>query len=318
LGGKFSNKNRTLAYPDLFTPLVVEADSGSIPVNTSGARRLQVSESVGRQEFPLIEVSAPTETQYKLRAFRSAAESTQEQREIYQANIWNVEEAQREELEEDMELKMEYAYASLLTDTNVITQNVTLSGTTQYTDQNNSTPVADFIAALTTIRDENLGLPPNRIVITHPTLTALSVHPEVQANFSLGRPVDRAVPLTPLEVLASLTKNFIVGASDMKLIIADGVYNTANLGKAEANQYIWGNDIVFLRREPSVSPNTNTVGLHLTKRGEGRKPPTRVRNFEDQNPIVGKPKGYTLLSMSRKMDNLLTDTSLAYLIKDAV
>lgn len=121
----------------------------------------------------------------------------------------------------------EIALATSMADTAVITQNVTLSGTDQWSDFDNSDPFDDIRTAINTVQLA-IGRRPNTLVLGQTTFNKLADHPDV---------VDRIKYTNGTAITAEmLAKLFDLE----KCIVGKAVYNSANEGQTDSMGYIWG------------------------------------------------------------------------------
>lgn len=83
-------------------------------------------------------------------------------------------------------LHKEKRFADLITTTNV-TNNITLTGTSQWNDFSGSDPIGDIETGKTSIR-KNAGVEPNLLVIGEPVYTKLIAHPNIVERFKFTMP----------------------------------------------------------------------------------------------------------------------------------
>lgn len=132
-----------------------------------------------------------------------------------------------ESVTEMLLIDKEVALATSMQSTATITQNVTLSGTDQWSDFDNSDPFDDIRTAITTVQ-KAIGRRQNTLVLGQQTFDKLADHPDL---------VDR-VKYTSKD---SLTAEMIAKIFNLKqCIIGSAVYNTANEGQTDSLDFIWG------------------------------------------------------------------------------
>lgn len=132
-----------------------------------------------------------------------------------------------ESVTEMLLIDKEVALATSMQSTGTITQNVTLSGTDQWSDFDNSDPFDDIRTAITTVQ-KAIGRRPNTLVLGQQVFDKLADHPDL---------VDR-VKYTSKD---SLTAEMIAKIFNLKqCIIGSAVYNTANEGQTDSLDFIWG------------------------------------------------------------------------------
>lgn len=126
-----------------------------------------------------------------------------------------------------LDLGLEKEIADMLTNTSVITQNVTLSGTDQWSDYANSDPFDDIQTGIDTIKAAS-GVTPNTLTLGYQVWSKLRHHPDL-----LGRMSVASVRVLTTQMLADL-----LGLE--KVLIGDAVHNTADEGQTAVMGYVWG------------------------------------------------------------------------------
>ena len=120
-------------------------------------------------------------------------------------------------------LEKEKGLADTLANTSIITQNITLSGTDQFSDYNNSDPVAEFSTARETVRT-GCGKYPNVAWMDKAVRNKIKYHPQLLEllGFKYARP-------------GGLSDQEIAQALDVDMVlVADVAYQSANAGQADA------------------------------------------------------------------------------------
>ena len=196
-------------------------------------------------------------------------------------------------------LGKEKALADALTSTSVITQNVTLSGTSQWNDYTNSDPIGVALTAKNTIRAA-CGKAPDTMISDWAVAEVLRYHPKILRN--LGYADNRAGSLTNDELAKALGMR--------RYLVADVVYNSAKEGQADSLAPVWGKHVVF-----AVLPNTaakmqKTLGYRVQISGSG---PRKVY----KEPTFNPPNGMKIL-VQDQYDMVLVEVGCAYLVKDAI
>jgi hypothetical protein len=202
-----------------------------------------------------------------------------------------------EDLTHKLWLEKEKALADSLGSTSVVTQNTTLSGTSQYNDYTNSDPIGDFNTAMNTVLAAS-GVLPNLAVMNWQVARVLRYHPD-------------------LTQLVRNTRNTANGLTNEELAVALGVervligivsYNTAKEGQTDSLSLIWGKNITFLVSPKRPGKKQVTFGYRMQ-----RKNPRRV-----SKNIPGNPPGAEEIMVDDSYQWLIVDTTAAYLIKDAI
>lgn len=200
-----------------------------------------------------------------------------------------------------LKLGREKALADTLTSTSIITQNVTLSGNSQYDKRSHadSTPIEDFAVARATIYDA-VGMAPNYAIMSWKVWNQVRFH--AQLLDALGYKDNRPGGLS-LEELAKVLEV-------EKILVGSAIYNTAKRGQADAFAPVWNKDILFYVRPKSPTIEQTSLGYKMTLRG---KNPFSVYKYNHDEPAGSKK-----LVCENYYDDLLQKTTAAYLIKNAI
>lgn len=161
-----------------------------------------------------------------------------------------------EDVTEALDLGLEQEIATMLTNTAVVTQNVTLSGTDQWNDYANSDPFADIQLGIDTIKAAS-GVTPNTLTLGYQVWSKLRHHPDL-----LGRMSVATARVLTTEMLASL-----IGVE--KVLIGDAVYNTADEGQTSVLGYVWGKNalLAFVQARPAIKK----ISIGYTLQVEGAR-----------------------------------------------
>lgn len=135
-------------------------------------------------------------------------------------------------LRDKIDLNKEIELASILTDTSVITQNATLSGTSQWSDFANSDPVQaieDQKAAII----QAVQVMPNTLMLPYEVFTQVRIHPQVVDRADLAR-----VGVVNSDLLAQ-----IFGVE--QVLVPRALQNTAAAGQPASMSFVWGKDALL-------------------------------------------------------------------------
>ena len=206
-------------------------------------------------------------------------------------------------LMDSMKLQREIALATLMTSTAVLTNNVTLTGSDQYSDETSSDPQTDFDTARDSVQSK-IGREANAVYMSRGVVNALRRHPwfiEIaKANLSGGKGGALSVSAFVETLKAWYELDYVFIGKTIKL--------TSQEGQTETKGAVWGNDVVFFYRPTSPSLFTPSFGYSFQLAGQVLQ--TRVRRApEDKGDIVEVLWAY--------QDNII-DTNAAYLIKNAI
>lgn len=282
----------------LLTPLDVVQSSGILPSYGKGHLRIVNTKQVGRGKPRLANlVERVTDRKYFIEKHALQGEVTED-------DYNNVEEPFKAEEDEVQALKTtlmvekEYTLASTLTDTAVLTQNVTLSGTSQLSDYSASSPVTQFKNALKAIFD-GCGRKANRAVVPYGVLLTLQYHPEILEN--LGFAANRAGQLTSAEICKAMGVD--------EIFVPEALYNSAKEGQADVMAPIWGKHIVFMHAPKAPAKQQTSLGYYVKTKGGSN----RVKKWN-----INESFGNTGILLGDNYSFEIIDPSAAYLIKNAI
>lgn len=191
----------------------------------------------------------------------------------------------------------ELALSTFMSNTANLTQNVTLSGTSQWTDKTNSDPLANIRTAIKTVKNAT-GIRPNSIAFGETVFDALKDHPDIREQLKYtngGQPSDD-------QLTAWLKTYFRLD----NVFIGDAVYNSADEGQTDDLDAIWGGHawVFYSTGKPSLM--RATFGLTISD------VPRQVDVRYDDDIIAD------IVRVRYSFDQNIFDVNLAYFIKDAV
>lgn len=220
-------------------------------------------------------------------------------------------------------LGLEIEATTILTNPAVMTNGVTLSGTSQLSDYTNSDPLDVFSDMRLNMRfiPYNAGIPDAKVlaVMSPETFEVLRFHPDIAARFT------NADGLITRQQLAE-----IMGVNEIR--IAEGFkadideVADVNLGIQTSDlERVWGKDILIIYVDPNIEEDAMTTGAVVWTRMPGTRgivssgplaagTPIRVRDY----PEEGRGGGGDWREADARWDIKIIMPELAYLIKDAV
>lgn len=196
-------------------------------------------------------------------------------------------------------IEKEYALAAAVTATGTMTQNTTLSGTSQFSDYSNSDPVSVCNTAKNAIRD-GCGAVANAVIMDYKVMEVLRYHPQL-LDF-LGYKYARPGGLSHEEI----AKAFGV----QKVFVPNVMYNSAKEGQTAVLAPVWGKHVVLAVIPDSAKKQQISLGYNI--RLDGSAP----RKVYKQS--VFNPPGSTEILVEDEYDMLLSNVLAGYLIKDAI
>ena len=198
-----------------------------------------------------------------------------------------------------LKISREKAIADALGSTAVLTQNTTLSGTSQFNDYVNSDPLGKFKTAQETVYD-GCGAKPDTGLMSWKVLNTLSYHPGILEG--LGFAQNRA---------GTLTENEVASAMKIKrLLVGEPKYNSAALGQTDSLADVWGKNVVFAVLPTTAMKMQISLGYQVRRIGEA---PYQTSKWDMNNP-----RGAKGILVTDAYDDLLSNVLAAYLIKDAI
>lgn len=194
-------------------------------------------------------------------------------------------------------VNQENALATDLADTNVLTNNTTLSGTDQWSDYLNSDPFDDIRTGIDTIRVATSQLP-NTAWMSYEVMNKLKQHPDVreQVKYTNGGQLSNDAFI-----------NFMKGFFNLdNVYIGTAIKNTADEGQTDSLSSVWGKHFWLAYISPRPTLMRATFGYTFTD------VPREVDTYREES------KKSEVVRVRYSYDQNLMDVNLAYLIKDAI
>jgi len=198
---------------------------------------------------------------------------------------------------EQLLIDREIEAATTLLSTANLTQNTTLSGTSQWSDFSNSDPIANVRTGKQTIHSA-VHLNANTLVMGRQVYDKLIDHPAFLER----------VKYTQLGIM---TPDLLARIFDVdRVIVGNAGKNTAKEGQTDSMSYIWGKDAFLAYIAPTVKPKMLTLGLTYKWQN---KQVERLRGSNEEDR-----KGTYVRCGGDYYDMNVVAASCAYLIKAAV
>jgi len=193
----------------------------------------------------------------------------------------------------------EKGLADTLSDTSVLTQNTTLSGTDQWSDYANSDPIDDLIVGRSAVKD-GCGFPPDLAIMSWEVFQQLKFHPGLLD--ALGFKDNRPGGLTGDELAKVLeVKRVMVGMAS---------YESANKGQTSSLQPIWGKHFIYAKMPAKAMKYQTSLGYCFKLKG---RKPRRVFKYAVNNPPNSKG-----LLVDDHYDYCITNANAGYLVENAI
>lgn len=196
-------------------------------------------------------------------------------------------------------LEKEFGLAAALGNTSVMTQNTTLSGTSQFSDRVNSDPASVFIAGKQAVRT-GCGAVPNVVIMEWDVAENLRYHP--QFLDMLGYKFAKPGGLSNEELAKAI--------GVQKVYVPDAKYNEAKEGQSDSLVNIWGKNIVLAVIPDSAQKYQISLGYNIQIEGGSPRKVYKESLFN--------PPGATEILVEDEYDMLLADVTAGYLIKNAI
>jgi hypothetical protein len=204
-----------------------------------------------------------------------------------------------ENVTEQLLIAREVEAANMLTSTAVITQNTTLSGTSQLSDYSNSDPFSVVETGKQTIHSAT-HMPVNTLVMGKQAWDKLKYHPALLERVKYSQ-------------RGQMTTDLVASLFEIdNLIVAAAGYNTTKEGQTDSMSYIWGKDMLLAYIAPRIAPKMLTLGLTY-RWNKRQKIVQRLRGTDEEDR-----KGTYVRAGEDYYDQNVVSTACGYLVKNAV
>lgn len=288
-----------LIAEQIFPELGVAQDSGLIGAYGKAHLRIENSIVAGRGRARTVQpIVREVDTQYLIQPHELQGEVTEsDYRNVEQP--FDAEKDETNGLTSILMLEKEQLIATPLSSTAIMTQNVTLVGTSQFSDYANSNPLSVFKTAQDTVLD-GCGIMPNMAIVSQKVFNTLKYHPQILEN--LGFAANRAGTLSVAEIASAMGVE--------RLLIGSASYNSSKEGQADTFAQVWGKNVVFLVSPAKPEKYQQSLGYKIQRSG------TAVRRVKKWN--IEETFGNTGILVGDYYQFRLVDVLCGYLIKDAI
>lgn len=294
--GVFSDQFE-LVSEKLFPVIKSKMSTGKLGKYGKQHLRIESTLKAGRGEYRRVETITRSTTGYSIEGHGLEGLVTPDD----YRNVQQPFDAEKDEtvgLTTQILLEKELVLASAVTNASNLTQNTTLSGTSQFSDYANSDPLSVAATARETVR-EGCGLVPDTVVMDYAVFNKLRFHPQLLD--ALGYKWDRPGGLKDQEICAALDVK--------KILIPNAVYNNSVEGQSDALAPIWGKHILFAVLPPSAVPRQVSLGYLVTYDQQPRA--------VYKNPEFNPPNSTKIL-VEDSYQFLISDATAGYLVQNAV
>jgi hypothetical protein len=197
-------------------------------------------------------------------------------------------------------LEKEKMLADTLSDVAVMTNNLTLSGSDQFSDYAGSDPLGVISTAVESIISKSGDDMDLVAIMDKLVYNKLRFHPQLLDN--LGFKFNRPGGLSPEEI----AKAFGVE----KIIWGSARYESAKEGQASALAPVWGKHLILARCPAKASIEQVSIGYMIRPEDGSPRKVYKQSNFN--------PPGSTSILVEDEYDMLISNTDAGYLIKDVI
>jgi hypothetical protein len=199
-------------------------------------------------------------------------------------------------------LEREIAAATALHNTAILTNNVTLSGTSKFSDYDNSTPETVIETARDTVFSAT-GQEANCAIMSRKVANTLKAHPFFLdlAKRNAGLKVDNI----NLSQFVDLFKSFF---EIENVFIGKAIKISSKEGQTETKANVWSDDLVLFNRPSAPSLMVPSFGYSFYLKGMDKRSVIR-RHPNDKGDIAEVQWAY---------QDMIVDANAGYLIKSAV
>lgn len=200
-------------------------------------------------------------------------------------------------LKETILLAREVETAANLTDTGVMTNNVALSGSSQFSDYVNSKPDEVFRAANDAVKTK-IARKPNSLLIEERVWDTLKLHPLFLSQIS-------GITILGDDMMKEIMKTLF---GYRNIYVAKAMYNSAKPGQTDVLAPIW--DKVCLPFYRADAPGIMQTSLGYSFRRSSKKLRTEITRHPDNRGDV--------VDVFDSWDDMVTDAGAGYLITGAI
>lgn len=266
-----------------------------------GTSHLRIENAVkgGRGKYRRVETQSRSTTQYIIEGHGLEGFVSKED---YKNCVEDPFDAERDEalgLATVLWLEKEKVLADALGSTSVMTQNVTLSGTSQFNDYNNSNPIGVAATARAAIID-SVGQMPNLAIMDIKVWNQLRFHPQMLD--ALGYKYGRPGGLSEDEMAAALGVD--------KVLYGKARYESAKEGQSSSLAPVWGKNLIFAVAPESAQIQQVSLGYMVRLAGESPRKVYKEANFN--------PPGSTKILVEDEYEMLISNPLAGYLVAGAI
>ena len=265
-----------------------------------GTDHLRIHQDIigGAGEYPRIKTQVRTQSSYSIEGHGLEGLVTEDD----YSNVQNPYDAEKDEtlgITTTIMVGKEKSVADTLSDTAILTQNVTLSGTSQWSDYGNSDPVDDLLTGRAAVKD-GCGFPPDTAVMSWEVYQQLRYHPQLLD--SLGFKEHKPGGLSYDQIAQVLeVKRVLIGMAS---------YESAKQGQTSSLAAIWGKHCILMKMPAKAMKYQTSLGYCFKLAGRKQR---RVTKWNVNNP----PNSRAIL-VDDHYDYAITNANAGYLMKSVI
>jgi hypothetical protein len=294
--------NEDLLHNKIAPDVIVNKDSGKIA--TYGMDNLRIAQSIRAQGSSTNEISHTVTIgdhyileEHALKEFIARSEIENADKPI------DPQMDATENLLDRMGVIAEKALADVISDTSIISQNITLTGTSKWSDYVNSAPISNIRTGIIQVRAGS-GKKANTLIFAYAVWMTLLDHPDIIARGTGAAIVTADVAEKIILSMFPSIKNVWVG---------DAQYNSGVEGGTDTLTDIWSNVCIIAYIEPKPKKKSRT--LAFTYR---RKAGNVVDTLNEKQAGETWDRKGMFVRVTAEYDQKLIDEKCAYLIKNPI
>ncbi len=197
-------------------------------------------------------------------------------------------------------LGKEKEVADVLTDTSIITNNITLSGSTQWNNGSSSDPLKIVRTAQDAIYS-SIGREANVAYMSRDVFRTLQNHPALLERIGVNDTSNKLLGVSEAQLALALKVD--------KVLVGRSRYESSKEGQTSSMMNIWGKDFGLLYVNPQPTPSRYEFSFGY--------------NFQLQDMVpdywmINDPKNAQFVRIQEKRDLLVLKATAAYLVKSAI
>lgn len=284
---------------ELALPVVVSKQNSGL-LGQYGNAHLRIEKSLigGKGKFRRVQTLVTSTTTYHIKGHGYETLVTKEDKRNYD-DPFDAEADETEGVTTKLYVEKEKNFADAVSNTSIMTQNTTLSGTDQFSDYANSNPIEVFRDAKADIRAWSGGIA-DTVMLDYDVFEVLRYHPQLLD--ALGYKFDRPGGLGADELAKALGLR--------RVLIAQGIYNASEEGEADNLQPIWGKHIILGICPEKAAKNQISLGYRFQIDGSAPRKVYKQTSFN--------PPGATEILVEDEYDMLISNAKAGFLMKNAI